>query len=132
MNVASLERCRELYELSGWEETDSAYWPQFIDGTKVRLVDWNYPASGNQDRIPAYSLGYLLRKLPPMLDDGHPMNYLCIKPVPLSADAAWDAQYNAADPKPMTHWYYRQTAETPEDAAVMLAIDLFKAGILVR
>lgn len=48
MNVASLELCRELYELSAWEGE-------------------SHPLHGYEDEqgkhIPYYTLGYLLRKL---------------------------------------------------------------------
>lgn len=49
MNVASLELCKELYELSGWK----------TGGDKPT---WNGRKGVNS--APAYDLGYLLRKLP--------------------------------------------------------------------
>jgi hypothetical protein len=54
MYYASKELCQELYELSNWED-----------------VDWSYDENGHgftfrhqANSIPAYDLGYLLRKLP--------------------------------------------------------------------
>jgi hypothetical protein len=46
MNVASKELCKELYELSGWNDPEQILWSR---------------AGGH----PEYTLGYLLRKLMP-------------------------------------------------------------------
>lgn len=60
-NVANLELCKELYAVSGWE---ADYW-----------YDWNHGSPTVEDmklsesNIPAYDLGYLLRKLPKWLGD---------------------------------------------------------------
>ena len=56
MNVASLELCKELFELSGWGETEHMHWRP----TPMGDLDPNKGIA----ICPAYSLGYLLRKLP--------------------------------------------------------------------
>lgn len=99
INVASLELCRELYELSGWE-----------DGYESTM-DWHQPVDGSRG-APAYDLGYLLRKLP--LGELRNRDGLY---------SAW--QNNSANVAP-------QYAETPEDAACKLAIELFKQGVLTK
>lgn len=50
MNVAaSPELCKQLYALSGWTDTDLETW-----------------GSQDEDAVPAYNLGFLIRKLPPV------------------------------------------------------------------
>lgn len=63
MTVASLENCKRLYELSGWSGTGLDY--QSYDGKDFELKEYdaNPPVS-----VPAYDLGYLLRKLPSFVD----------------------------------------------------------------
>jgi hypothetical protein len=77
-NVASLELCKELYGLSGWNDT-----PNHVD------------------------LGYLVRKLPAYTEI---RNY----------EICWQARFNSMISE----------ADTPEDAAAKLAIELFKSGVL--
>lgn len=98
MNVARLELCKELYELSGWwDEDDDNY----------------YPSTSSQPKnIPAYSLGYLLRKLPPRT--------LLNK---------FSDTFMAALAEPE---FYEARADTPEDALAELAIELFKQEILTK
>lgn len=101
MNTASLELCRELYELSGWGE------------------DGNQPDAWHDISTPAYDLGYLLRKLPgrtsiiKLID-----NYIAIHDEP--------SQIFNAD------FGYKFVADTPEDAAAGLAIELLKTGVLQK
>lgn len=72
MNVASLDLCKELYELSGWNnlapgvfDIEKAWRP-----TPLASAD-NYRLIGigpnTQEDIPAYDLDYLLTKLPKVL-----------------------------------------------------------------
>ena len=86
MNTASLELCKELFELSGWDGT--AYEHELLNGKHyTRTLPVKEMTHFDQNTyIPAYDLGYLLRKLPPSI----------------------------------------QRADTPEDAASKLAIELFK------
>jgi hypothetical protein len=100
MNTASLELCKELYELSGW----------------------NAPVVSMDGPTPRYDLGYLLRKLPKHVED----QWLHIAPI---TDNKWAAHYMMMGVKSagQDEW-----ADTPEDAACKLAIELFKQGILVK
>lgn len=107
MNVASLPLCKELYELSGW------------DG-----VTQYHSVADAPDNIPAYDLGYLLRKLPNSLpfkfyggNSTNPYTFQLRK-----NKAYWLACYPSTE--------LQEAADTPEDAAAKLAIDLFKQGIL--
>lgn len=125
MNVASLELCKELYELSGW---DSDFIRTSIRGdvwnVHVRPTDPNWRFAGGV--APAYSLGYLLRKLPNYIptfgDDGD--DYL-FSLKPNFEGNEWEAAYWGIQKS-----LYWNRADTPEDAACKLAIELYKQGVL--
>lgn len=56
MNVASLKNCKELYELSGWDEN-----PVDPFGNTIILVDIN-------KIYPRYTLSFLINKLKPDIE----------------------------------------------------------------
>lgn len=119
MNVASLERCKELYELSGWGDTSFQYTADLQgefdkdSAAECRNCEAEY-GCGGRPSIPAYDLGYLLRKLPPNSWVGR-------------SREGWSSPYAAhigpEDDNSMD-------ADTPEDAAYKLAIDLIKKGAI--
>lgn len=100
MNVASLENCKELYKLSGWDDC-SLMWSN-ID------VVWRVVKVGD---IPAYDLGFLLRKF---RAENIVVNLLDVT-------NRWIADAGG---------FGTGQADTPEDAACKLAIELFKQGVL--
>lgn len=121
MNVASLKLCKELYELSGWVDVE-AYYEYYPIADKHAL---RHSAPGNafaEDRIlpdyifPAYDLGYLLRKLP---------NYCRVERKGSTYVSGYTAKAEIDLDTP-----FGQEADTPEDAACKLAIELFKQGVL--
>lgn len=134
MNVASLELCKELYELSGWRErVGLQYFPDKFYATHLRLdleeevtptMDESYEA----DFIcPAYDLGYLLRKLPHKTRvDKHTIRGHPDRRRRLPDHDVYNAFLHTA-----TNQCWQQ-ADTPEDAAAKLAIELFKQGRLKR
>lgn len=113
MNVASLELCKELYELSGWNIGEFA-WASWNNEDKVL-----YEMGGWDERVdwlcPAYTLGYLLRKLQdaglPVLESFKERN----------GNIRWASKIVGQ---------YFELADTPEDALTKLAIELFKQGVL--
>lgn len=111
MTGANLELCKELYELSGWvpERVSSGVWEcgSTLNRGHALLL-------GHGD-IPAYELGYLLRRLP---------QFAMIYKDASSGD--YRAAINVGEGRPK-FW-----ADTPEDAACMLAIELLKRGYLKR
>jgi hypothetical protein len=132
MHVASLELCKELYELSWWTDTDDEH---LLIPTGLRFGQPD--KSGNQasyaterewtvgkdnpsspwaasEKYPAYSLGYLLRKLDHFELTFNGLNY-----------GAW---YKVVRGDRIVN----QRADTPEDAAAKLVIELFKQGILTK
>lgn len=108
MQVASLELCKTLFELSGWSEPVNAYW--YADG----LYNEYQTAPETELVSPAYDLGYMLRKLP----QPRSLTETYLDPRTLG----WKASCREFD----------GLAETPEDAAAKLCIALFKQGILKR
>lgn len=123
MQVASLELCRELYELSGWNTHVYHLKNRSVGSTSASPFD--HPR-GNAI-CPAYNLGFLVRKLPPLIGRAR---FPCIS-YPINM---WVAGYTSD----IDNWHhlkqfdYLETADTPEDAACKLSIELFKQGILVK
>lgn len=101
-NVASLNLCKELYELSRWSGSE-------LGDYDIRVGIY-----------PKYTLGYLLRKLPKHVGD----QWLRVAPI---TDVMWAAYYIVMGVKTagQDEW-----ADTPEDAACKLAIELIKQGVL--
>lgn len=119
MNVASLELSKELYELSGWDDT-SFKWEE------VGEYGWDVAKASYlaAEDFPAYDLGFLLRKLPPFIGN----HVLTIEKDPIHYYAGYiEIGRNG---KGALLSPYRQEADTPEDAVAKLAIELFKSGVL--
>jgi hypothetical protein len=130
MFVASLGLCKELYEVSGWLIEDDTSQKWFYDGDRFEempplLIAKQFdPDIDNPEFCwPAYALGYLLRKLPLEHTYRKYTGSLRIEYVDLD-EKLWEAGYDTDD----TNAY----ADTPEDAACKLAIELFKQNILRR
>lgn len=124
MSTASLELCKELYELSGWE-ADNVIWGDLLPNEK----GFKRPIVGYE-----YSLGYLLRKLPSSINlvGKGGLRTLGLNKL---GDNTYMADYWRANAKGVElPWYGRLKtgADTPENAACKLAIELFKQGILTR
>lgn len=127
MNTASLELCKELYELSGWE-SEGWLW-----------TNGPYPAEesfvSNADRpkymhgdtfIPAYDVGYLCEKL---LEAGS-FSVRYVSPEdPLSIDLKeWYGKFIAFTPDMKQKDYL--VDGLPANALCLLAAELWNQGIL--
>lgn len=122
MNVASLELCKELYELSGWGSTLDQLddiWGVDSEGNTAVITSKEYANGENKIGIPievfpAYGLSFTIRNLPPMRleksSEGYRTDYFRDK----------DSFVGVTE------------AETPEDALAKLAIKLFKENILTK
>lgn len=125
MQVASLELSKTLFELSGWGvlETDKAW---SFHGSDYRLKDWPKGKLGVL-KFPAYDAGYLLRKLPPRIVRG--TNYW-----PQLERHINGKQYRACYHNGDSCLFLGEPsvflADTPEDCLAMLAIELFRQGVL--
>lgn len=119
MNVAELSLCKELYGYTAnvWhDQTDYQYAQKATTG-KIKLVRSEPGRSwpkGYYTAWPAYSLGYLLRKLP-LYCELHRAIYM----------DRWvittDGEFHKA---------IEMTADTPEDACAKLAIELIKQKVI--
>lgn len=130
MNVAPLDLCRELYELSGWGADCEHHWlHRDLYNRMPRQSDLK-DGQSEEDYAPAYDLGYLIRKLP-----GH---------IVLTS-TTWDGihtekpkgqeldyQASACYQSNVKGLLVQEVANTPEDALCKLAIQLFKQGVLTR
>jgi hypothetical protein len=112
VEVANLELCKELYELSNWGDCELRH---DIRGSEPMVLHGHIAAPGC---TPAYGLGYLLRKLPPERLGGR----LCVE---WQYEDTWKAMYYAVGLE-------GELADTPENALCKLAIELFKQGVLTR
>lgn len=115
-NVASLGLCKELYKLSKWipDGPNEGYYPRgsnLVYGHKLLIGDGD---------IPAYELGYLLRKLD------------CIQTGQLDVFIHRDIIWHASFLEDKTERRFETRDSTPEDAAAKLAIALFEAGVLTQ
>lgn len=140
MNVASLELCKELYELSEWRDCEWQYWngTAHNDISEITL-EWGYGNYGD-NCAPAYDLGYLLRKLPSRVDKGR-KNYRFVL-TNSTSDESWVADYlmpfwqKGLPDRGIEVWLHYGNraklteADTPEDAVCKLTIELFKQEIL--
>lgn len=124
MNTASLELCKELYELSKWE--DPSYWWNYDGRTSAPNGETDYrwylepkklPSHKSHYSHPAYDLGYLIRKLPLS-------SYIATR----KSGGATASTGNAIhDGKTCC---ITERGATPENAACSLAIKLFQEGVL--
>lgn len=129
MNVASLKLCKELYEISGWDsKTLDVYAGDGFpgDAAKPRRVD-----SLGWSEIPAYDLGYLLRKLPGYLPKYERTTYqgpwtLCM----VKSGNEYQFTYETVRKNGYSDTMIHEYSDTPEDAAAKIAIELFKQSTL--
>lgn len=126
MNVANLELSRELYKLSGWYKATEKFW-FYDDNFGYQLVDRPFGKleKENGNRCPAYDAGFMLRKLPAKIIDG-------IDDFFLKMSKNDDNDYTFAYVCEMANLYGTPSADTPENALALLAINLFKQGILTQ
>lgn len=103
-DVVSLDLSRELYELSGWDGTGQWYVSYSGEGWELKP----YLDQEALDEAPAYSLGYLIRRLQPIT-------------LERSIEGVWMA-YQRFDE--------REAADTPEDCVAKLCIKLIKQGVI--
>lgn len=129
MNVANIEVCRELYDLSEWGKNTKGnaleLWGTDSNNQSAIITSNEY-ASGESKigipiiLLPAYDLGYLLRKLPYKTEDG----WLSLFK---SGENNWMACYIQDEDQ-----FNEEAADTPENAAAALAVQLFCKGVLKK
>jgi hypothetical protein len=113
MNVASLELCKELSDLSGWAGIKD------LPRTKEMSLDYfNETFNPGYGGIPRYTLGYLLRKLPAKVEGYSSLEFTKVQ------SNIYIFRYGGLGPG------FMASCDIPEDAACKLVIELFKQGIL--
>lgn len=115
-DVADLSLCSELYKISGWAGTHQVwYFSEDYDcvDDSEDIVTCRQTMGDRKTICPAYSLGYLLRKLP----DCKVLNVSTGTKTPI-----YGAIHNDSDTVVQD--------ETPENATCSLAIQLIKSGII--
>lgn len=116
---------RRRYYIGDWIVRDN---PKNFIGVPEQ-VPWGWANKYYQQTvdasIPAYSLGYLTRKLPPSIQENN-CNYL-LGLHPNYSGSGWMGIYldNEA-----IEYLIQAFSDTPEDAACQLAIELIKQGVL--
>lgn len=116
MNTASLDLCKELYKLTpDWFDTFAKYY--LIDGAlsirpSIKVGD-DWPGHVLEVVAPAYDLGYSMRRLPECSKV-----WLC--------NEQWIAEGCCGENVTSV------VADTPENAAARLCIELIKQGVLTQ
>ncbi len=129
MNIASFELCKELFEISTWSNTEK-YWYQ--DWYKQNSWQVGHLGQAHEKNYPAYDLGYLLRKLPKNVTEFWGNAYPA-SPCLMFSGTQWVVFYQSTmTGEHNTDELFGQFAETPEDAACMLALEMFKQGVLKK
>ena len=123
------ELCKEVYERTGWEDTDFGYWEykslrtdeiEIIKISALNKIKWSSPL---------YTSDYLLEKLPEYVieyDSYYEQdirNYLCVMKVPDGYVALYDGLS-------LAHKVKVQRTDTPLKALLKLTIALSEAGEL--
>jgi hypothetical protein len=123
MNVTSRKISKALYEISGWSNTH--FWHNEASAvTEPTMKMWVLSDhEGGYDRSPAYDLGYLLRKLE------HLEGLAVVRYHTTNDILSWAVEVDAVDSFEEKEF---EIAETPEDAAAQLCIELFKQGVLIK
>lgn len=124
-NVASLELSRELYGFSKWVGTTFMWRGANDKNNPTRFVCCDNKPYLKTDTlrpedIPAYDLGFLIRKLPKDVELQAEYPHL------IKSDVGWYAGY-PGNTKGLDIF----NADTPENALASLAIILIKQNILV-
>jgi hypothetical protein len=121
IQTAKRELCQKLSLLSGWSDTDLYWYVDWLLQDTWRVGYLGTPS--NETTIPAYDLGYLIRNLPAQVSIKR--EYDASPELPEETPAQYRALYDTVDG---CHFWLGE--ETPEDAACVLAIELFKQGVL--
>ncbi|SRR5260221_11168896 len=121
MNTARVELCRELYTLSRWVLTEK-HWYQ---GKPIYNAPYGWDC-------PAYDLGFLLEKLPKSVTEFWGRAYPA-SPCLMYSGTQWVIFYQSEmTGEHNTDELFGQFADTPEDAACSLCVELFKQDILEK
>lgn len=135
MNVASLELCKELFALSGWDGSHFT-WVTKTEGKVIGTFPVERGQYSANEICDAYDLGYLRRKVPDevaVMKASH--SYRDSHPAPedgyffaVNNHGSWAWSEDGGGAKGLIETY----ASTPENAACLLAIELFRRGTITK
>lgn len=130
MQVASLELSRTLYELSGWHETDYCWPTDYPEALGAPSEPSHYGGWHDDcpDYLPAYGAGYLLRKLPLKVKDEYQGDIFGVH-LKQTGGTGWIVYYG--EPGKSTEMYFN-SGDTPENALCLLAVELWKQGVITK
>ena len=137
MHATTLELCKTLFELSGWDGTNLSWYRNYDDPRIVwaSLID----GANGMFVCPAYDFGYLLHKLPKSVPGSWSENYpACFCLLYSQSENQWCIcyQYDILSEDPdaadITEELFTQWADIPEDAVCQCAIEMFQLGVLKR
>lgn len=130
---ADLTLTEELYELSGWgmaiSEDEYGTWFDTEDlpaWQKGSLVGDEFYHAKEPTTLPAYGVGFLLRKLPMQIENNDTLYHFSL--CEGGADDSWQAEYRSPD----DGQFVAEVAATPEDALAKVAIELFKRKVFAK
>lgn len=142
MDTASLPLCKELFEVSAWEDCIFNWYSQAEQWNLASLPDYpdvvitegeltSYPYL-DKKLFPAYDLGYLLRKLQntPLIKLGQRSGRRWSASAQMGRIEG-DKDSNGSG-ETIRKIFIDKLADTPENACALLAIELFKEGILTK
>lgn len=137
MQNASLDNCKELYELSGWYYGFQKWYRHPKNGLTTLHPANDYIGKQFEVICPAYDAGYLMRKLPKFgqfaMKELSAPNRVAHWEGRLALTVADSGQWVATYlDKETGKWLKPVYADTPENALCQLAIELFKAGVLTK
>lgn len=127
MSTASLKLCKILEKLSAWYGTDY-FWEKKTGRLTQDIMTLRASGLPEVGYVPAYDLGYLLRKLPQSI-----YNNDYFLQFEQDFDDNWSVHYMYIfNPRENSRVVvkHRMTADTPEDAACKLLIELIKQKVL--
>lgn len=134
---AARVHCQMLFDLSGWDCKRYHYWNSEVESDSgvrkfATFGSWQKSEgsrfSGVIYACPAYDLGYLVRQLPSILYDDEIREQGVFGLTP-STYGGWIAKYTTPDHRNIG---YEADAMSPEDAVVLLALQLFDQDVLRR
>lgn len=130
--VADYLNCKLLEKLSGWRDTSWCYeaysaWVPSAPPPDLKPRG-NHVMKKSSMICAAYDVGYLLDHLPRRLHIDGMFLYPCIAKLPDAKSKVWTAFYVAAEAGATPGIEARGLS--PQDALVLLAIKMFKRGLI--
>lgn len=127
MSVASVELCKRIQEVSHWIHGVDKCWVfkkgKWVIWDSTQVSDYS---TGNEVFVPAYSLGFLIRKL-----EGCSIHHKLIEEKPKRFMSIFTAKrLLGRQNEESTNTLYMAESHSPENAAGELALKLLEKGYI--